>query len=246
MKYSLLSLATIATAIALSSQSAQASAYRLGSTSLEVWELPGGGPVGTGRYETMISGQPWRGTFTLTASTVGTNRVYTGNFTDSRQSQTQTQTQTCQGTLKLTRPIAITNNPTPMTARWTIGAGGVNCPSPIGPGTPLNLVEAVPVAVANGDFLPTATNGDTLMTETAGIVTWPKWKVVDPTGLNCRLPAPNGPITRVFAYGSIVEPSSPIPSKFIIAGGNPWLITGKNQCSVRAKNTYLKPVVMPF
>jgi hypothetical protein len=243
VKYSLLSLATIATAIALSSQSAQASSYRLGSTSLEVWELPGGATVGTGRYETMISGQQWRGTFTLTASTVGSNRVYLGTFTDHAPFSSN---QTCQGTLKLTRPIALTNNPTPMTAIWTIGPGGVNCPSPVGTISPLNLVEAIPVAVANGNFLPTPTNGDTLMSETAGMATWPKWKVVDPTGLNCRLPAPSGPVITVFAYGSIVAPSSPMPSKFIMAGGNPWLITGKNQCSVRAKNTYLKPVVMPF
>jgi hypothetical protein len=240
MKYRLLSIATIATAIALSSQSAQASSYRVGNTSLEVWEVTG--PVGTGRYDTMISGQLWKGTFTLNASTVGSNRVYLGTFTDYRPGSNQS----CQGTLKLTRPIAITNNPTPMTALWTIGPGGVNCPSPIGPGSPLNLVEAVPVAVANGNFLPTPTNGDTLMSQTSGMATWPKWKVVDPTGLNCRLPAPSGPIISVFPFGSIVSPSSPMPSKFIMAGGNPWLITGKNQCSVRAKNTFLKPVVMPF
>jgi hypothetical protein len=248
MKYALLGLSAIALSITVSSQSAQASAYKTasGSTYLEVGEVAG--TVGAGRYDTIIAGQLWRGSFTLTASTVGSNRVYTGNFIDRNPAtaNTASTTQSCQGTLTLTRPSAITNNPTPMTAAWTIGPGGVNCPSPIGTTSTLYLVEAIPVAASSGDFLPTAINGNTLISETAGIATWPKWKVIDPTGLNCRKPAPTGPIITTFAFGSNVTFAVPMPNKFVTAGGNPWLVIGNYTCFVRAKNTYLKPVVMPF
>lgn len=248
MKSTIISCLISAIVIALSTQSAQASAYKTssGSTYIHIQELAGGaGPnVGMGYYSTMSAGQQWNGNIALTASTMGGNRVYTGNFTDFAGPSKK-----CTGTLKLTRPTVLNPNaPTPMTATWTIGPGGINCPSPIGAVITLNLTEALPVADGNGNFQPNSINGNTIVSQTSGIATWPKWWVIDPSNLNCRQTAPSGPIVTSFTAGTLINVAQvPMPNKFITAGGNPWLqIQNTPSCFVRAKSTLIKPAVMPF
>lgn len=243
MKYALIGLSAIVLSIAISSQSAQASGYKTGSgsTYVDFKELSGGSgaAIGEGYYFTMLGGTQWKGVFqATTVTTVGSDKVYTGPFTDAAISGP---TKKCTGTLKLKRPISNTG-PAPLTATWTIGAGGVNCPSSVGATFTLNLTEAVPVA--SGNFL--ASNANTLISETAGTATWPKWVVVDPSGLNCRATAPSGAVVTTFSNGSTVDVKYLGLNSFTTAGGNSWLRVPSQNCFIRANSSYIKPKLMPF
>lgn len=240
------------TAIVALPHNAQASSYSSsnGTTLIEFKELPGnavmGGAIGGGRYQTTINGQQWMGTFTATTViNSGTTRTYSGTFSDHLLGPGANQG--CQGSITLQRPIS-NSGPAPLQVTWTIGAGGINCPSPIGTPSPLSLIEAVPVANGSGNFL--ASNSNTRPTETNGPITWPLWKVMDPTGLNCRATAPNGIVTTNFATGSIIKAGARFnPNAFVTAGGASWLSVSLPQgqyCFVRANTIYIKPMLMPF
>jgi hypothetical protein len=242
MKYALLGLSAMALAIGIAAPAAQASAYKTtsGATYIDFKELSGGagGTVGQGYYFTPIGGTTWKGLFqATTVTTSGGIKTYTGAFTD------RSPTQTCQGTIRLKRPV--TNaGPAPLAVTWTIGPGGVNCPSAVGATFTLNLTEAVPVANGSGNFL--ASNANTLISETAGPATWPKWVVVDPTGLNCRATAPSGAIVTTLATGSPVNVQSLGLNSFVTAGGNSWLRVPSQNCFIRANSSYIRPMLMPF
>jgi hypothetical protein len=244
MKYLLPLCGAIALSITLTPQAAQASAYKTasGSTYISVRELGTGVANGQGYYYTMIGGTQWKGRFQATTVTVsGGIKTYAGSFTDNTIGGAAMQQ--CQGSIQLKRPTA-NSGPAPLTVIWTIGPGGVNCPSAVGSSSTLYLNEVVPVANGSGNFL--ASNANTIISETAGPATWPKWVVVDPTGLNCRATAPSGAIVTTFPNASTVDVAYLGLNSFITAGGNSWLRVPSQNCFIRANSSYIKPKLMPF
>jgi hypothetical protein len=246
MKYALLGLSAIALSIALTPQAAQASAYRSGNTYVHIKELPFGSGVGNGYYYTTIGGQQWVGSFTTTASSTATQRIYTGTFADAMAGSGARPG--CIGTIKLTRSV---NNPGPATlqVKWTItGNNGLPCPSAIGTNFTLNVVEALPNANSAGDF--NASNANTMRgpatasNTPGGAMTWPKWVTVDPSGLNCRPNPPGLPIQVVLPNNSPID--AILPNAFLNAGGQSWLGSDNNHCHVRANGLRVMPKLMPF
>lgn len=237
-------LGTIA-AIALFPHIAQASAYKTsgGSTFIHIKELSGGTvAIGTGYYFTSVGGTQWKGNFQPT-NVIGSPSIitYIGTFTDFRMGPGAPQQ--CKGNLTLQRPVS-NSGPAPLTATWTITPGGVNCPSPVGSMFMFNLTEAVPVANSSGNFL--ASNANTIRSETAGNATWPKWVVTDPTGLNCRNPAPSGTVLTTFPNASTIDVGYLGLNSFITPGGASWLRVPSQNCFIRANTQYIKPKLMPF
>jgi hypothetical protein len=261
MKYFLSALATIA-ALTLIPQTAQASGYKntSGSTKLQFIETGGPANVGTwGQYYTTISGAQWVGEFQATTVSVsGGIRTYTGTFTDRKMSSGPGPS--CVGTIVLKRSV---NNPgpAPLTVKWTITGNGSSQPCPVPNGTisTLNLTEALPGANASGDF--NAANANTLKSappSSPGLpvldVTWSRWQVVDPSGLNCRSSAPSGSVVTVFPNGTIVDAATTYPNSnaFITASGQSWMKVfvnpnaNNNTCYVRANSMRIMPKLMPF
>jgi|SRR6476469_1529414 len=119
---------------------------------------------------------------------------------------------------------------------------GENCPS-IGKTFKVNLVEALPLPNANGDY--TSSNSNTWLTQTAGSATWPAWRVTSRDGqLNCRKTA-NGAIQTVYrADKDTVAAELRGVNAITMANGQPWLLT-RQGCYVRANSQYVQPVSMP-
>jgi hypothetical protein len=255
MRYSLLFGAIVA--VGLMPQMAQASHYVTANqtTKISFQELTGA--MGIGSYRTTLNGQQWDGDFQVTngvPDSNGTTKTYSGSFKDYRKGFAATQN--CKGTIKLQRPIA---NPgsAPLKVTWTI-TGGVGCPSPVSsPANPpitVNLVETMPVADSSGNFQ--ASNSNTLITDTAGLATWPKWIVSDTTPLNCRGNAATNPtapgptIVQKLLPGSIVDVQYMGLDSFITSGGESWLrvqMSSKNtKCFIRANKQFVKPQPMQF
>lgn len=251
-----LSIATLGiSALGFMPQMAQASQYVTTNrnTDIHFSEVNGNGSIGTGFYNTMIGGKQWRGNFqatTVTLNSTGTIKTYFGSFNDFRTGPGIPQS--CQGTISLQRPVS-NLGPAPLKVTWTI-TGGVGCPSPIGSTPPLNLIEPLPVANSSGNFQ--ASNSNTLITETAGSATWPKWIVTDTTPLNCRANAatnPTGPgpiVVQTFNPGSIVDVRYLGLDSFVTHNGASWMRVGlgnrNTKCFIRANSQYVKPQPMPF
>ncbi|MEG4285616.1 hypothetical protein QUB68_21035 [Microcoleus sp. A006_D1] len=114
--------------------------------------------------------------------------------------------------------------------------GGENCPS-IGQTFKVNLVEPLPRANASGDY--TSSNANTWLSQTAGSVTWPAWRVSSRDGeLNCRQ-TPNGGIQRVYrANRDTIYAELRGGNAIMIADDQPWLLTIQG-CYVRANSQYI-------
>ncbi|MDX2231392.1 MAG: hypothetical protein NW220_17285 [Leptolyngbyaceae cyanobacterium bins.349] len=92
-----------------------------------------------------------------------------------------------------------------------------------------------------GDF--NASNANTFLSETNGMVTWPTWQVVSSDGeLNCRA-TPNGRIVKVyFAKRNRVQAELRGGNAFVSApNGSPWMLT-RDRCYVRANSRYVQPL----
>ena len=252
MKLFLSVFSTIAAIAFALPHNAQASVYSTSNnkTLIEFKELPGtavvGGAIGEGRYTTTIGTQEWMGSVTTTSiPALSGIKSYVGTFIDNRIGPGPSQM--CKGTIQFQR-LASNIGPAPLQVTWTIGPGGVGCPSPVGTTSILSLTEAVPVANGSGNFL--ASNSNTRPSETAGKITWPLWQVVDSTGLNCRTTAPSGIVAKNFPLGSIITAGAKlVPNAFVTAGGASWLSVRTSQgkyCFVRANTSYIKPQLMPF
>ena len=124
---------------------------------------------------------------------------------------------------------------------WKV-KGGQNCAS-VGKTFKLNLVEPLPPTNASGDY--TSSNTNTWLSETAGYVTWPAWRVTSRDGkLNCRQ-TPNGAIQQVYrANQDPIAAETRGGNAILVANGKPWLLT-RQGCYVRANFQYVEPVSLP-
>jgi hypothetical protein len=228
------------TAIAFSPQAAQANAYRSNSTYLYLPELPAppGGHIGAAlfNYQTIINGRIWQGYFEPPTKTISGNKTtYTTKFEDYPANNMNIR---CRGKLVLQRSSIFTNNPMPMTAVWTI-TGGTNCPTALGDKTTLNLVETLPIANSSGDFTPA--NSESGFPQGGMSNIWPKWKVVDPTGLNCRA-TPGGVLVANLPVSTVINTT-------VFHPNGQWLRRSPNSgptCYIRANSTYIQPVRLSF
>jgi hypothetical protein len=124
---------------------------------------------------------------------------------------------------------------------WKV-KGGENCAS-IGQTFKVNLVEPLPRPNVSGNY--TSSNANTWVSETAGSVTWPAWRVTSRDGeLNCRQ-TPNGAIKRVYrADRDTISAELRGANAISVANGEPWLLT-RQGCYVRANSKYIEPVSLP-
>jgi hypothetical protein len=124
---------------------------------------------------------------------------------------------------------------------WKV-KGGENCAS-IGQTFKVNLVEPLPRPNVSGNY--TSSNANTWVSETAGSVTWPAWRVTSRDGeLNCRQ-TPNGAIKRVYrADRDTISAELRGANAISVANGEPWLLT-RQGCYVRANSQYIEPVSLP-
>jgi len=231
------------------SNPASASHYRTtnGNTSLDIQE--GGtyanGLVGSGYYSTMVGSNEWRGNFNASLNTglsTGLVKVYQGTFSDSNYGSGAGRQQ-CAGNIKIVRTQTGSNYAATVT--WRI-LGGTGCPSPINSQTTLSLNETRPVANFQGNF--TASQANTIMSETAGLATWTSWKVLDPAPLNCRT-TPTGSIVTSFPSGTLLNASYRGVNGIVMSSGVPWLTirhAPNRYCVVRANTSRIKPLSLPY
>lgn len=239
MKY-LLSICGAIAAIALSSQTAQASSYNsnsygASSRQLSFQEWPNSG---SGFYRVFYGGVQWNGTLgPLTATNVmgsiggpGPAVVYNGNFTESTAGGLQ-----CSGGISITR---YGNDNAGYSLHISKQGNTSGCGSRLDT-EKFGLNESLPIANSSGNFTPTNSNTRFLLGGSFAI--WPKWKVIDSTGLNCRNTGPGGFIVGTFPAGAVINATG-------FHSNGTWLKTSLNgtNCYVRANTSYLQPVRIPF
>ncbi len=146
----------------------------------------------------------------------------------------------CSGDIAIVRHQVGTSGQLGVKVTWKV-KGGENCPSI--QTFQMNLVEPLPRANASGDY--TSNNANTWLTETAGLATWPLWRITSRDGkLNCRH-TPNGAIQQVYsANKDRISGELRGTNAIKIEKGQPWLLTTKG-CYVRANSQYVQPVSMP-
>jgi hypothetical protein len=224
-------------AIALAPHNAQASSYSnaSGFSQLAVAELRASNPnISGGYYITKIGTTNWNGRFiTPTVTTSGGTTSYTGTFSDSPFIAGTTVR--CKGTIKLDRTLVAGQYN--LSVKWMV-TGGAGCPF-VGSNPTLLLKESLPIANASGDFNPS--NSTTLLVWANSQGTWPKWKVVDPTGLNCRVTPGSSSVLLTLPVSTVIDAAGFHPN-------GTWLQTYSDgtTCYVRANSTYIKPVQIPF
>jgi hypothetical protein len=230
-------------AAATLSDPASASHYRSsgGSTYLDIKEVIGSSGFGNGYYFTTINGTQWGGNFNTSSSGPAS---YSGTFNDFAMGGINPP-QGCSGNINIVRTLNSSNNFI-ATVTWTI-TGGTNCPSPIGSTQQLILNEAVPVVSGN----ITASQANTVMSQTAGLATWPSWRVVDTTPLNCRQSPTSSNILATFPTGTILNARYLGLNGIVMSGGVPWMHVryngNQNQyCVVRAHTNRIVPRKLPY
>ena len=235
MKLLLSVFATIA-AIALAlPHNAQASSYSntSGLSQLEINELAGINR-GSGSYITKIGPTNWSGRFNAsTVTTIGGSTSYTGTFGDSPQIPGTTIR--CNGNIKLDRTLVAGKYN--ISVKWMV-IGGAGCPF-IGSNSTLFFKESLPIANVSGDF--TLSKSTTRFQWVNSRAVWPKWQVVDPTGLNCRA-TPGGAIVANIPTSTVIDVTMFHPT-------GQWLRrfpSGGSTCYVRANSTYLRPIQLSF
>jgi hypothetical protein len=240
MKYLLSICGAIAAiaAVTTTAHSAQASSYSTGngasSRQLSFQELPN---AGSGFYTFQYGG----GTLgPLTATNVmgsvggpGPAVVYSGNFTESTAGGLQ-----CSGSITLTRYPFVGNGNYMLSISKTANSGN-GCGFRLNNTERFGMSESVPIANTSGNFTPA--NSITRFLQNGNLAIWPKWKVVDPTGLNCRNTGPGGLIVGAFPVGTVINGTG-------FHSNSTWLKTSFNgtSCYVRANTSYIQPVQIPF
>jgi hypothetical protein len=240
MKYRLpifVAIAAIA-AVTTTAHSAQASSYSTGngasSRQLSFQESPN---PGSGFY----TFQYGSGTFgPLTATNVmgsvggpGPAVVYSGNFTESIAGGLQ-----CSGSMTLTRYPFVGNGNYMLSISKTANSGN-GCGFRLNNTERFGMSESLPIANTLGDFTPA--NSKTRFLQSGNFAIWPKWKVVDPTGLNCRVTPGGAPVLPILPVSTVINVTGFHPNQ-------KWLKTSSNgtTCYVRSNSTYLSPVQIPF
>ncbi|MEG3881505.1 hypothetical protein QT972_29500 [Microcoleus sp. herbarium7] len=190
-------------------------------------------------YFTQVGNREFLGNIKITRSEgAAGSYYYSGTFKDSAIGQGQKIV--CSGDIAIVRR---------QTGSGKLGAevtwkvkGGENCPS-VGQIFKVNLVEPLPRANASGDY--TSSNANTWLTQTAGTVSWPAWRVTSRDGeLNCRK-TPNGTIQQVYrADRDTIAAELRAGNAISMANNQPWLLT-RQACYVRANSQYIQPVSLP-
>jgi hypothetical protein len=231
MNFKYLSIVAAIASIAFSSQTAQASSYQ-GNQRLSLNESTN---PGSGFYKAFYGGVQWNGTLGPLTVTNGNGSiggpgpevVYSGNFTESTASGLQ-----CTGGITLTRY----GNPYALSVRKQGASSG--CGNRLDT-EKFGMTESLPIANSSGNFTPA--NSTTRFLQNGNFAIWPKWKVVDPTGLNCRNTGPGGLVVGAFPVATVINVTG-------FHSNGTWLRTSYNgtPCYVRSNSTYLSPVQIPF
>jgi hypothetical protein len=208
-----------------------------GKTSLNLSEN-GNNP--TGFYYTKVGDRQFLGDINITRSEgAAGSYYYNGTFKD--RAIGPGRKMVCSGDISIVRHQVGRSGQLGVEVTWKVKEGE-NCPS-INQTFKINLVEPLPRANASGDY--TSSNANTWLTETAGLATWPFWRITSRDGeLNCRQ-TPNGAIKQVYRVNQ-----APIAAELrggnaiSIANGQPWLLT-RQGCYVRANYQYFQPVSLP-
>ncbi|MDX1343768.1 MAG: hypothetical protein R3227_15475 [Reinekea sp.] len=138
-------------------------------------------------------------------------------------------------------------------ARWEIihQQDTPDCADPTGTVFELSLIEAIPATERSGDY--TVTEANQLPSYTSGEVTWPRWRVVDHEGLNCRLgdaegnPIANGDVYSILPFGltfNVDYPRAPSAVEMDRETKKPYIRLNYAGaiCWVRAHRNYVQPV----
>jgi hypothetical protein len=223
-------IALTTTLFGLLSTSAQASQYVSGQTELYLPERTNG----FGNYSTLVQGAQWAGNITITSQQGAMGHYYyKGTFKDSPVSEARMPEESrtaCTGNIELVRSSNGRENAMNMAITWTV-TGGKKCTT-VGKTFKLNLAEAIPKAIANGDYTQR----------------WSRWTVVSPDGsLNCRK-QPNGAILRTYKTNDEIFLDGRLGDTIKRQGNDYWMATypdGK-LCYVRANSRYIRPISVPF
>jgi hypothetical protein len=223
-------IALTTTILGFLAPAAQASKYIAGQTELYLPERTNG----FGNYSTLVQGAPWAGYITITSQQGAAGHYYyKGTFKDSPVAEAripEASRTTCTGNIDLERTANGRENAMRMGVTWTV-TGGKKCTT-IGKTFKLSLPEAIPNAIANGDYTQS----------------WSRWTVVSPDGsLNCRK-QPNGPILRTYKTGDEIFLDGRLGETISRQGNDYWMATypdGK-LCYVRANSRYIRPISVPF
>lgn len=194
----------------------------------------------SGFYLTKVGNREFFGDIQITsAEGAAGSYYYKGTFND--RASGRGRTIVCTGDISIVRRQVGRSVQLGAEVTWKV-KGGENCPS-IGQTIKVNLIESLPRPNASGDY--TSSNANTWLTETAGSVTWPAWRVSSRDGeLNCRQ-TPNGAIQRVYrADRDPIAAELRGGNAISVANGQPWLLT-RQGCYVRANSQYLQPVSLP-
>lgn len=193
-----------------------------------------------GFYFTKIGDREFLGDIKINSSEGAAGSYhYRGTFQDSAIGSGKKMI--CAGDITMVRRQINSSGQLGIKVTWKV-KGGENCPS-INQTVQLNLVEPLPRASASGDY--TSNNANTWLTETAGLSTWPSWRITSRDGeLNCRK-TPNGSIQQVYrANKDTIAAELRGVNAIKIENGQPWLQT-RQGCYVRANSQYIQPISLP-
>ena len=193
-----------------------------------------------GFYFTNVGGREYLGNIQITSSEgAAGSYYYNGTFKDSATGPGRKMV--CSGDIAIVRRQVGRSNQLGAEVTWKV-KGGENCAS-VGQTFKVNLVEPLPRANASGDY--TSSNTNTWLSQTAGSVSWPAWRVSSRDGeLNCRQ-TPNGAIKQVYrANRDTIAAELRGGNAITMANGQPWLLT-RQGCYVRANYQYVQPVTLP-
>jgi len=194
----------------------------------------------SGFYFTKVGGREFLGKIKITRSEGALGSYYyNGTFRDTTIGPGRTIV--CSGDIAIVRRPIGRSVQLGAQVTWKV-KGGQNCTS-VGQTFKVNLVEPLPRANASGDY--TSSNTNTWLSQTAGSVSWPAWRVTSRDGeLNCRQ-TPNGAIQQVYrADGAPIAAELRAGNAILMANNSPWLLT-RQGCYVRANSQYIQPVSLP-
>ncbi|MEG3860602.1 hypothetical protein [Microcoleus sp. herbarium12] len=194
----------------------------------------------SGFYLTKVGDRDFFGNIKITRSDGGLGSYhYNGTFND--RAIGSGRKIVCSGDIAIVRRAIGRSDQLGAEVTWKV-KGGENCAS-VGKTFKVNLVEPLPRPNGSGNY--TSSNANTWLTETAGSVTWPGWRVTSRDGeLNCRQ-TPNGAIKQVYrADRDTIAAELRGGNAISVANGEPWLLT-RQGCYVRANSQYMQPVSLP-
>ncbi len=219
----------------------EASTYSSSHKTTVMGLLEGSNPwaLTRGYYTTRVDGQPIFGLIQLHSVEIKAGLfTYQGTFVD-RTYGSENQT-ICTGRIVIKRiPDAELTSPYAMRVTFLPEASSCQYSHQK---ISLTLREALPVADANGEYLPS--NANTMLSETNGDVTWIAWKVKSPDGaLNCRS-KDTGSIVHVYGNEDVIFAETRGGNAFDPVDSKSWMLTRKG-CFVRANSLYIAPLSAP-